>query len=141
MTIYIISFVYLSECYGVYASSAIAGQSFCRNMMGGAFSFFTTAMFNTMTVRWGLVMMGGLATVLAAVPFVAFFYGPTIRAHSPYSRQLMAMEKERVQNEMAEREARGMNLNDIEDFEGDANDESVARVLSRESERSAALPI
>lgn len=71
MTIYITAFTYLSECYGIYASSAIAGQSFCRNMMGGAFSFFTTAMFDRLTVRWGLVMMGGFASVLALVPFIA----------------------------------------------------------------------
>lgn len=31
----------LSECYGSYASSAIAAQSFLRNMFAGAFSFFT----------------------------------------------------------------------------------------------------
>lgn len=119
MTIYITAFTYLSECYGIYASSAIAGQSFCRNMMGGAFSFFTTAMFDRLTVRWGLVMMGGFASVLALVPFIAFFYGPVIRAHSPYSKQLMAMERERVQNEKAEREARGMNLHGVEDVDDD----------------------
>lgn len=31
----------LSECYGSYASSAIAGQSLTRNIFGGAFSLFT----------------------------------------------------------------------------------------------------
>lgn len=41
LTIYITAFVYLSECYGSYASSAIAAQSFARNMIGGSFSFFT----------------------------------------------------------------------------------------------------
>lgn len=136
MGIYITAFTYLAECYGIYASSAIAAQSFCRNMAGGAFSFITNPMFVRLTVRWSLVMMGGLAMLLALVPFAAFFWGPAIRARSPYSRQLMAMERERQQNEKAEREARGMDTAGVEDPEGDANEEAIERVESRHSHRS-----
>jgi len=133
MTIYVTAFTYLSECYGAYASSAIAAQSFLRNMMGGAFSFFTTAMFDTMTVRWAQVMMGAFAAVLALVPFVAFIYGPQIRARSKYSRLLMAQEREAIEKEREEREKQGMDTAEAEDLEGDANDETIERALSRTS--------
>jgi type II secretory pathway component PulM len=133
MTIYVTAFTYLSECYGIYASSAIAAQSFLRNMMGGAFSFFTTAMFDGMTVRWALVLMGGVAALLALVPFVAFFYGPQIRARSKYSRELMAQEREALEKEREAREKRGMDTADAEDLEGEANEETIVRALSRTS--------
>ncbi|KAL1411719.1 hypothetical protein Q8F55_002685 [Vanrija albida] len=124
LNIYITAFVYLSECYGVYASSAIAGQSFARNMFGGSFTFFTqkTQMFDRLTVRWSLVMMGGFATLLAAVPFVAFAWGPRIRARSKYSKMLMAQEREQLDKERRARVSRGLDAHDAEDLEGDAND-------------------
>lgn len=128
MTIYITAFTYLSECYGAYASSAIAGQSFLRNVMGGVFSFVTTAMFESMTVRWALVMMGGVAALLALVPFVAFYFGPQIRARSKYSRLLMAQERENIEKERAERAQHGIQLAGTEDVEGDANDTPGERV-------------
>ncbi|GMK56019.1 hypothetical protein CspeluHIS016_0210750 [Cutaneotrichosporon spelunceum] len=115
MGIYITAFTYLAECYGIYASSAIAAQSFCRNMAGGAFSFITKPMFARLSVRWSLVLCGGLASLLALVPFVAFVWGPAIRARSPYSRRLMAMERDRQATEKAEREARGMDATGVED--------------------------
>lgn len=39
--IYLAVFNYLADCYHRYASSAIAAQSFCRNLIGGAFPLFT----------------------------------------------------------------------------------------------------
>jgi hypothetical protein len=37
-------FNYLADAYGIYASSALAGQSFLRNMIAGSFPFFTEIM-------------------------------------------------------------------------------------------------
>jgi hypothetical protein len=37
-------FNYLADAYGTYASSALAGQSFLRNMIAAAFPFFTETM-------------------------------------------------------------------------------------------------
>ncbi|KAK8847392.1 hypothetical protein IAR55_005250 [Kwoniella newhampshirensis] len=98
-TIYISAFVYLSECYGSYASSAIAAQSFLRNMFGGAFSFFTLQMYKALTPRWTIFTWGCVALVLSAVPFGAYYRGPQIRAISKYSKILMKEEKERIAKE------------------------------------------
>lgn len=136
MSIYIATFTYLSECYGTYASSAMSAQSFLRNLFGGSFAFFTTAMFDGITARWGLVLMGGVAAILALVPFAAFFYGPQIRAHSRYSRQLMAEEHSRLEAERAKRAAIGMDMSDVQDLEGGANEATIERAESRHSMRS-----
>jgi len=93
-------------------------------------------MFKTMTVRWALIMMGGIATVLALVPFVAFFYGPAIRARSKYSRLLMEQEREALETERLQREVRGLPLQGTEDLEGYANEESMEQVKSKEGVRN-----
>ncbi|WWC86940.1 uncharacterized protein L201_001820 [Kwoniella dendrophila CBS 6074] len=98
-TIYISAFVYISECYGSYASSAIAAQSFLRNCFGGAFTFFTLQMFDAITPKWTTFTWGCVAVLLAAVPYIAFFYGPLIRSKSKYSKILMREEQERILRE------------------------------------------
>lgn len=67
-------------------------------------------------------MMGGFATLLAAVPFVAFVWGPQIRARSRYSKMLMAQEREQLEKERRGRVSRGLDVHDAEDLEGDANE-------------------
>ncbi|WVQ83220.1 hypothetical protein IAT38_005359 [Cryptococcus sp. DSM 104549] len=102
LTIYQSGFVYLSECYGSYASSAMAGQSLLRNIFSGSFAFFTTTMYRALTPRWTIFTWGCVAALLAAVPFVAYYHGPVIRAHSKYSKILMKEEQERIEKEKAE---------------------------------------
>ncbi|KAG1743115.1 MFS general substrate transporter [Suillus lakei] len=56
--IYMVVFLYLADCYGTYASSAIAGQSLCRNLCASAFPLFTTQMFARLDVYMGAYTMG-----------------------------------------------------------------------------------
>ncbi|WWD00553.1 hypothetical protein V866_007487 [Kwoniella sp. B9012] len=98
-TIYISAFVYISECYGSYASSAIAAQSFLRNSFGGAFTFFTLQMYDSLTPRWTTFTWGCVALLLSTVPFIAFYFGPKIRSKSKYSKILMKEEQERIMRE------------------------------------------
>ncbi|WWC61559.1 uncharacterized protein I303_104143 [Kwoniella dejecticola CBS 10117] len=88
--------LYLANCYGAFASSAIAGMSFMRIMVGSSFAIFTDSMFNNLTVRYSLIMMGGIALILAPIPFVFFFKGPWIREHSPISKKLIEEETRRL---------------------------------------------
>lgn len=76
-------------------------------------------MFKNMSVRWALVMMGCIAALLALVPFIAYFYGPLIRERSKYSRELMRAEREALDAERYQREARGMDMTGAEDIEGE----------------------
>ncbi|KAI5451207.1 hypothetical protein NCC49_002083 [Naganishia albida] len=94
--IYLGVFNFLADSYSIYASSALAGQSFMRNMAAGAFPFFTRQLYQNLTPRWGSFLFACLATLLAVVPFVAFFYGPEIRRRSKFAKAL-AVEEERLQ--------------------------------------------
>ena len=81
-SVYLAVFNYLADTYHRYASSALAAQSFCRNMLGGVFPLVTVAMFHRMTFAGASSFLGGLGALLTVVPWVLVFFGPRIRARS-----------------------------------------------------------
>lgn len=92
-SVYLAVFNYLADIYHIYASSALAAQSFCRNMAAGAFPIFVSAMFRTLTYQGAGSLLGGVSLALTAVPWILVFYGPRIRAKSKIARQLLEQSK------------------------------------------------
>ncbi|KAJ6458107.1 MFS polyamine transporter [Mycena vitilis] len=88
-TVYLAVFSYLADCYGPFASSALAGQSLCRNMMATVFPLFTKQMFAKLGYNWANTMFALIAAVMVPIPFILFFYGPAIRVRSRFSRIVM----------------------------------------------------
>ncbi|SMQ50143.1 unnamed protein product [Zymoseptoria tritici ST99CH_3D1] len=88
-SIYLAVFNYLADSYHRYASSALAAQSFSRNMLAGAFPLFTTQMFNKMTFQGAGGFLGGVGFLLTTVPWVLLLYGPTIRARSKLAGEIV----------------------------------------------------
>ena len=88
-SIYLAVFNYLADTYHRYASSALATQSCCRNLLAGAFPLFAPQMFRTMTFQGASSFLGGLSALLTIVPWVLVFYGPSIRARSKLASEIM----------------------------------------------------
>lgn len=88
-SIYLAVFNYLADTYHKYASSALAAQSFCRNLLAGAFPLFTPQMFNAMTFQGAGSFLGGFGAILTIVPWILVFYGPKIRARSKLASEIM----------------------------------------------------
>lgn len=88
-SIYLATFNYLADTYHRYASSALAAQSFCRNILGGVFPLVTAAMFNNLTFQGASSLLGGIGALLTIVPWVLVFYGPKIRARSKFAAEIM----------------------------------------------------
>lgn len=88
-SIYLAVFNYLADTYHRYASSALAAQSFCRNILAGAFPLFTPQMFKVMTFQGAGSFLGGMGALLTIVPWVLVFYGPRIRARSKFASEIM----------------------------------------------------
>ncbi|KAB8239649.1 MFS transporter [Aspergillus alliaceus] len=84
-SIYLATFNYLADTYHRYASSAIAAQSFCRNVLGAVFPLVTNAMFNNLGYPAASSLLGGIGVLLTIVPWVLAFYGPRIRARSKFA--------------------------------------------------------
>ncbi|GLB43233.1 putative major facilitator superfamily protein [Lyophyllum shimeji] len=87
--IYLAVFSYLADCYGPFASSALAGQSLARNLMATAFPLFTDQMFRRLGYNWANTLFAFIALIMIPIPFVLFFYGPTVRRHSKFSRMVL----------------------------------------------------
>ncbi|KAF2132141.1 MFS general substrate transporter [Dothidotthia symphoricarpi CBS 119687] len=87
--IYLSTFNYLADTYHRYASSALAAQSFCRNILGGIFPLITTQMYNNLGYGPASSLLGGIGTLLTIVPWILVFYGPRIRARSKFASEIM----------------------------------------------------
>lgn len=103
-SIYLATFNYLADTYHRYASSAIAAQSFCRNILAGVFPLVANFMFTNLTYQGASSLLGGIVRslffsgcsllktnrhqgiLLSFVPWILAFYGPQIRSHSKLCR-------------------------------------------------------
>ncbi|GAA5899377.1 MFS transporter [Sporobolomyces salmoneus] len=91
-TIYLAVFTYLADCYTIYASSALSGQSLCRNLAAFSFPLFTRQMYKGLGYQWASFLAGMLALALSMTPFVLMKFGPSIRAKSKFAKELARMQ-------------------------------------------------
>ena len=81
-SIYLAVFNYLADTYGSFASSAIAAQSFCRNVFAAVIPLYTDPLFRALTFQGAASLLGAVGIALSLVPWVLICYGPKIRARS-----------------------------------------------------------
>lgn len=93
-SIYLAVFNYLADVYHRYASSALAGQSFCRNMMAAIFPLFTDTMFRKLGFGAASSLLGGLGALLTIVPWVLVFAGEKIRRRSKIASEIMEVTRQ-----------------------------------------------
>ena len=77
--IYLTTFNYLVDVYGSHASSALAAQSMCRNLLGGIFPLFTKTMLERLGTAHTGSMLGGIGVFLCLVPVMLCIYAEPIR--------------------------------------------------------------
>ncbi|KAI1770315.1 MFS general substrate transporter [Hypoxylon cercidicola] len=83
--IYLATFNYLADIYQTYASSALAAQSFCRNVLGGAFPLVTGPLIRNLGEDATGGLLGAIATALTVVPWVLVLFGEKIRGRSAFA--------------------------------------------------------
>ncbi|KAK7999537.1 hypothetical protein PG990_012137 [Apiospora arundinis] len=76
---------YLVDTYLMYAASAIAANTVCRSACGAAAPLFTNQMFTALGIGGGGSLIGGIATLLAVIPFAFYKYGKQIRRRSKFA--------------------------------------------------------
>jgi DHA1 family multidrug resistance protein-like MFS transporter len=69
----------------MFAASALAANTVCRSACGAAAPLFTQYMFNALGVGGGGSLIGGVAVLLAPIPFVFYKYGGPIRERSKFA--------------------------------------------------------
>ncbi|OTB02676.1 hypothetical protein M426DRAFT_322438 [Hypoxylon sp. CI-4A] len=83
--IYLATFNYLADIYQTYASSALAAQSFCRNVLAGSFPLVTGPLIRNLGEDAMGGLLGGIATVLTIVPWMLVLFGDRIRRRSSFA--------------------------------------------------------
>ncbi|KAK5120946.1 hypothetical protein LTR85_005730 [Meristemomyces frigidus] len=76
---------YLTDSYLMYAASALAANTVARSACGAAAPLFTTYMFDSLGVGGGGSLIGGVACLLAPIPFIFYKYGEGIRKKSKFA--------------------------------------------------------
>jgi hypothetical protein len=84
-SVYLATFNYLADTYHMYASSALAAQSFSRNVLGGIFPVLTGIMFDNLGLKNAGCVLGGIASALTLIPWVLMIFGSKIRARSKFA--------------------------------------------------------
>ncbi|KAH9933422.1 major facilitator superfamily domain-containing protein [Fomitopsis serialis] len=113
--IYLAVFTYLADCYGPWASSALAGQSLFRNLMGMAFPMFTTQMFSRLTYHWANTIFALIAVAMIPIPFILFYRGPAIRRRGRFSGQAMRLQQRKEEETKLGNEEIGKELSEKEE--------------------------
>ncbi|KAL4971643.1 major facilitator superfamily domain-containing protein [Aspergillus desertorum] len=81
-SIYLSVFNYLADTYCRYASSALAAQNFCRNLMNGVFPLVSRQLFENLEYGPAASLLGGIAAGLCLVPWLLVVFGKSIRRKS-----------------------------------------------------------
>lgn len=84
---------YLVDVYLMYAASAVAANTIARSACGAAAPLFTNQMFTALGVGGGGSLIGGVAALLAAIPFLFYKYGKQIRVRSKFAPTKPPQEK------------------------------------------------
>lgn len=76
---------YLVDSYQHQAASALAAKTFLRSFWGAAVVLFTEQMYDRLGDQWASSLLGFIGIGCCAIPYVFYFKGAAIRAHSHYA--------------------------------------------------------
>jgi MFS transporter, DHA1 family, multidrug resistance protein len=104
---------YITDSYLMYAASALAANTVARSAAGAAAPLFTDYMFKALGVGGGGSLIGGVAVLLAPIPFIFYHYGRPIRERSKFA-PTKPKQPDQKQDEEASPERRGSD-SDVQD--------------------------
>ncbi|KAF5691851.1 major facilitator family transporter [Fusarium denticulatum] len=83
--IFICVYMYIIDSYEIYSASALTFVSLTRYMIAGGMTVVGIPFYENMGTHYTLTIMACFSVVLAAIPYVLYFYGHKIRAKSKYA--------------------------------------------------------
>ncbi|OGE57808.1 hypothetical protein PENARI_c001G02537 [Penicillium arizonense] len=104
---------YLTGSYGMYAASALAGNSVIRSILGGVLPLVGSYMYASLGPNWSGTLLGLLEVVIVPIPFVFYKYGHKIRQRSALIVR-MQEDKKKLEGKRAKRLAQLAPENDEE---------------------------
>ncbi|KAJ5084448.1 hypothetical protein NUU61_009027 [Penicillium alfredii] len=104
---------YLTYSYGMYAASALAGNSVIRSILGGVLPLAGSYMYASLGPNWSGTLLGLLEFVIVPIPFVFYKYGHRIRMRSTLIVR-MQEDKKKLEGKRARRRPQQTLPNDEE---------------------------
>jgi DHA1 family multidrug resistance protein-like MFS transporter len=129
MLIFVAYLTYLVDVYLMYAASAIAANTIARSACGAAAPLFTNQMFSALGIGGGGSLIGGVATVLAIIPFWFYKYGKQIRIRSKFAPTKDKEEAKEKDEERGVSNGNGDRHNSV--LSNDGSDGSESTVAAR----------
>ncbi|KAF5022461.1 hypothetical protein F66182_5497 [Fusarium sp. NRRL 66182] len=83
--IFICVYMYIIDSYEIYSASALTFVSLTRYVIAGGMTVVGIPFYETMGTHYTLTIMACIASGLAVIPYVLYFYGYKIRAKSKYA--------------------------------------------------------
>lgn len=105
---------YLTQSYGMYAASALAGNSVIRSILGGVLPLAGASMYASLGPNWAGTLLGVLEVVIVPIPFVFYKYGHKIRIKSPLILR-MQEEKTKLEGKRAKRQLQLQQANRLDE--------------------------
>ena len=78
---------YLTDCYSMYAASAVGVVGFGENVFSAFLPLSAQSMYTNLGYHWASSLLGFLGLLLACAPIVLLIFGRKIRARSPFINQ------------------------------------------------------
>lgn len=76
---------YIIDAYQFHAASALAAKTFVRSIWGAVVPLFTIQMYHRLGYQWATSLMAFISLACCLIPYLFFFYGKRIRAHSRFA--------------------------------------------------------
>ncbi len=108
-TVFIYASNYLVDSYGIYAASALAGNSVLRSTLGGVLPLAGPHLYRALGPNWAGTMLGLLEVALMPIPFVFYKWGHKIRMKSGLITKMQA-DKARLEGKKARQIAKYGNV-------------------------------
>jgi len=89
-TVFIYASNYLTYSYGIYAASAMAGNSVVRSLIGGTLPLAGPAMYSKLGPHWAGTLLGLVQVAIIPIPVVFYKYGAGIRRKSALISSMQA---------------------------------------------------
>ncbi|KAK4651284.1 hypothetical protein QC762_604840 [Podospora pseudocomata] len=88
---------YLTDAYEVYAASANAAASTSRSLLATVLPLATLPMFEKLGISGACSLLGGVSTLMCAIPFVFLWQGDKIRSNSKFCLAIRQRKEEQQQ--------------------------------------------
>lgn len=81
---------YISDAYGIFASSALAACAAARSVFGAVIPLAVNSMVDKLGIPWSCSLLAFISCALSLVPFGFIIWGEKIRAASKFSKKLQS---------------------------------------------------